>query len=383
MASQSSHPILLRPLRWLKLALPVLLLLLGLGWAGVRIHHHLNHVSVQDARVMASLIVVSSRVDGRVTDFGLTEGDRLKKDDPVASLYRLPDERRLKTLQAGVAAMQAKLDVELARQALGRKQFQGGLEITRRELAASKAAEAASRARFVQAQKNYQRSEALFGKGSVSQQRRDQDYYRYKAAEADYRQARRQVAVSQVQVDNARIGFLNGVQVPLPPPPLITAQLKVAREQLQQAKDRLEQQKVRLHDLRIRSPIDGRVDKTLIDPGEYLSAGQPILIMHDPTRLWVEANVKETDIARLRLGQPVDIDVDAYPDRHFSGQVRIIGRAATSQFALLPDPNPSGNFTKITQRIPVRISLDHGPIDLLGPGMMVEVEIDVRRHTEE
>lgn len=75
--------------------------------------------------------------------------------------------------------------------------------------------------------------------------------------------------------------------------------------------------------------------------------------------------------------QPVDITVDAYPDKHFSGKVIIIGRSATSQFALLPDPNPSGNFTKITQRIPVRVALEKGSLDLLGPGMMVEVDIDV------
>ncbi len=70
--------------------------------------------------------------------------------------------------------------------------------------------------------------------------------------------------------------------------------------------------------------------------------------------------------------------VDAVPDLHFSGHIRVIGHAATSQFALLPNPNPSGNFTKITQRIPVRITIDKGPTEQLSPGMMVEVDIDTR-----
>ncbi len=134
---------------------------------------------------------------------------------------------------------------------------------------------------------------------------------------------------------------------------------------------------MRVRDLRVPSPIGGVVNKTLVDQGEYVSAGQPLLMMHDPDDLWVEANIKETDIGELRPGQPVAITVDAYPDEHFAGEVRIVGRAATSQFALLPDPNPSGNFTKITQRIPVRIRLTEGPVERIGPGMMVEVDIDV------
>lgn len=173
--------------------------------------------------------------------------------------------------------------------------------------------------------------------------------------------------------------------MPLPNPDVSRAQLAVATQELAQARSRLAQQQLRLDDLSVPSPIDGVVDKTLVDEGEFVAAGQPILMMHDPDALWVEANIKETDIGELRVGQPVDITVDAFPDDAFHGHVTVIGRAATSQFALLPDPNPSGNFTKITQRLPVRIALDDGPIERIGPGMMVEVDIDVsdrkRRHS--
>ena len=89
-----------------------------------------------------------------------------------------------------------------------------------------------------------------------------------------------------------------------------------------------------------------------------------------------DANVKETDFRRLTAGAPAQITIDAYPDREFRGEVVRIGEAATSQFALLPSPNPSGNFTKVTQRLPVRISIEQQD-GLLRPGMMVEVSIDV------
>ena len=207
--------------------------------------------------------------------------------------------------------------------------------------------------------------------------RRDQDYYAYQTARAEYQRAQQEVAVSRSQAENAHVGFLNGVQVPLPPPAVMRSRVKVAENQLARARADLEEEKVRVRDLRVPSPIGGVVNKTLVDQGEYVSAGQPLLMMHDPDDLWVEANIKETDIGELRPGQPVAITVDAYPDEHFAGEVRIVGRAATSQFALLPDPNPSGNFTKITQRIPVRIRLTEGPVERIGPGMMVEVDIDV------
>ncbi|PPR59676.1 MAG: hypothetical protein CFH10_01816, partial [Alphaproteobacteria bacterium MarineAlpha4_Bin2] len=98
---------------------------------------------------------------------------------------------------------------------------------------------------------------------------------------------------------------------------------------------------------------------------------------HDPKRVWIDANIKETDIRKVKIGQTVDVTVDAFPEKKFGGKVTAIGNAATSEFALLPTPNPSGNFTKITQRLRVRIAIDQEQ-NLLRPGMMVEVFIDVR-----
>src|SRR5690606_13252467 len=122
----------------------------------------------------------------------------------------------------------------------------------------------------------------------------------------------------------------------------------------------------------IRAAFDGVVGATFVDPGEYVSPGARLLVYHDPSDVWVDANVKETDFSRLKLGAPATITVDAYPDLEFKGKVIRLGEAATSQFALLPSPNPSGNFTKITQRVPIRISVEQKD-GLLRPRMMVEV----------
>ena len=119
------------------------------------------------------------------------------------------------------------------------------------------------------------------------------------------------------------------------------------------------------------------IDRVFVEEGEFLGEGRRVLMLHDPENTWVEANIKETQVRRLKVGQRVAIDVDAYPDDKFIGRVAKIGGAATSSFALLPTPNPSGNFTKVTQRIPVKITFEQRPRPL-APGMMVEVEIDTR-----
>lgn len=363
-----------RGAKWLLLAIIVVLCLI---WIGFAIAHRMTHVSAQDARVMADQITVSSRLDGRITDFTLTEGDTLKQGDAVAALYSKPDERKMASLEANVAAQQAQLDYEKARLAMAQKQLEGGMNLTHQDLEASQAAEEAAQARLTEAEREFKRADTLYKKKSVSEQRRDQDYYAYQAAKAEHAQAQQEVEVSQALADNAQVGFINGSQMPLPNPDVLKKQVGIAEQNLAAARAKRDEERLRLDDLHITSPSDGVINKTLADQGEYISAGQPILMMHDPDKLWVKANVKETDIGELRQGQPVAITVDAFPDATFKGHVSVIGRAATSQFALLPDPNPSGNFTKITQRLPVRIQFDDGPTELIGPGMMVEVDIDV------
>ena len=99
-------------------------------------------------------------------------------------------------------------------------------------------------------------------------------------------------------------------------------------------------------------------------------------MVHDPKKIWVSANVKETDLRFVKIGSTVTVEVDAYPEKLFAGKISKIGNAATSEFALLPTPNPSGNFTKVVQRIRIRVNLDNED-ELLRPGMMVEVNVGI------
>lgn len=139
---------------------------------------------------------------------------------------------------------------------------------------------------------------------------------------------------------------------------------------------RIRRQELAIAAHRVESPLAGVVSKVFVEAGEHVAPGQRIALVHDPRAVYVEANIRETEIRKLALGQRVRIEVDAHPDRAFEGRVSAIGLAATSTFALLPSARPGGSFTKVTQRFPVRIALEPDG-ERLRPGMMVEVFIDV------
>ena len=158
---------------------------------------------------------------------------------------------------------------------------------------------------------------------------------------------------------------------------MIDAQIEALTHQVANLAAQMHQQQVDVEDRTIKSPVPAVIDRTFVLPGEYVAAGQRILMLHNPAEVWVEANIKETQVGQVKLGQTVHVSVDAYPGEKFIGKVTRIGNATTARFALLPTPNPSGNFTKITQRVPVKIDIVN-PAKPLKPGMMVEVEIDLR-----
>ena len=139
----------------------------------------------------------------------------------------------------------------------------------------------------------------------------------------------------------------------------------------------------RLADTRITAPFRGVVAKRWVLTGDVVQPGEAIVAIYDIEHVWVTANLEETKLGDISLGDSVRITADAYPGRAFVGTVTLIGAAAAAQFSLLPPANASGNFTKVTQRIPIRISIAQppgaaaAPPALLLPGMFVEVYVRV------
>jgi membrane fusion protein, multidrug efflux system len=172
--------------------------------------------------------------------------------------------------------------------------------------------------------------------------------------------------------------------------PRLEEQLKIAEADLQAAQARkantqaaeaaVEKSRAALEAATIKAPVDGIVGKITIRPGSIVRAGVPLFPIVDGSKWWVDANFKETDLTRIHPGQKATVTVDMYPDREFSGVVEAVGPASTSAFSLLPAQNASGNWIKLTQRFPVRVSLSLNSDD---PPMRVGASANVSVDTTE
>lgn len=354
-----------KPSRNLLIAGAVLLLALAAGAWEVR--QRALYLAEEDARVRADMVTVSSRVAGWVTRRAATEGQRVEAGAVLATIDQREAEQALAELEAQREALLAEGARLAADAALARAQTDTRLDSARAELASAAVTVSSLEPQLKLARGELARTRRLFEQKMASQAARDQSEARLQALEREHR-----MAMAQRQSAEARVREAAAERARLE---VLAAQRDVLQKRAAEIDARLRRQRLALEDHTVRSPLAGVVDRTFVEAGEYVGPGQRLLLMHDPNVVWIEANVKETQLRRLAVGQKVDVRVDAYPDEALEGRVERIGHAATSTFALLPTPNPSGNFTKITQRVPVRISVAQRE-GRLRPGMMVEVRID-------
>ena len=344
--------------------------LVGIAGLTYWVYGRYTNVVVYDARIKADMIMISSRIDGWVIDVPASEGLSVEVDAPLIKIDGRESAILLREIDAQRKSLQAERDQIEAEVRMIDQQTRGRFEAARAALTASRAAKAGMDSEMEQVKNDFDRGQSLLNKKVISRQRWESLRTAYRMAgqqvlkgEADVAQAN--AAVVEAQADRQRMDVLRGR----------IASLRFDEERLGTQKER---QQLDLADRTIKAPSKGTIDRTFIEPGEYVARGQRLLLMHNSAVVWVEANVKETDIRNVKLGAIAKISVDAYPDLVVVGEVVRIGNAATNQFALLPSPNPSGSFTKITQRLPVKIAVPQTD-GLLRPGMMVEVEIAINR----
>ncbi|BBK33800.1 membrane fusion protein (multidrug efflux system) [Stella humosa] len=339
-----------------------------IAFAANWVHDRTVHVYETDARIVADMTVISSRVAGLLVELAVEEGDRIAKGQVLARVDARDGQFQLQQLaaeQAGFAAERARAEAEIR---LIEERTQTRADSERAQVQALQAVLAARGSELALAREEYQRGEQLVQARVMAQ--RDWDRVRTAFFQAQHASARAQADVAgarakqaEVETERLQIGMLQ-------------QEIERLRHREAEVTARLGRVRTDVEDRTIRSPVDGVVDRRFMRPGEFVDAGQRIVMVHDPRDVRIEANIRETQIGRLAAGQAVDIKVDAYPGKTVVGRVTRIGSTATSNFALLPTPNPSGNFTKVTQRLPVRIDIETKDI-LLSPGMMVEVVVDV------
>ena len=227
------------------------------------------------------------------------------------------------------------------------------------QIKVSEAGVTSAQASLSETSADFKRAQALVEQGAISQQEFDQ-------SKAAWTRARAALAQNQSQVDYAQ----QQMEVLRAERTVIDAQLKSAQATLQRANNDLAW-------TQIRAPREGLVAARNVRLGEYVTAGTRLMAIAPTRDLWIEANLRETQLARMRQGDRVQVQVDAVPDQTYCGYVESISGASGSEFAVIPPDNASGNFTKIVRRFPVRILLDADQPGLqrLGVGMSVEPHV--------
>lgn len=344
----------------------MLILIFSSLWLAWWFLQRADSVYVNDARVASHMISISSRIPGRIIDISVLEGQTIQAGQILATIDDREIQLRIKAIAANLATLQAEFGRQQNQLILTERQVESEIDAQKYHLAATKAALAEAAALVEQAQHDLNRANSLRLDKLIADEIWEQrdlgllttnQLYLRRQAEVDAASAqvvKAEAARAELQVIESELMIITSRQ----------NQLAVEKQQLLTS----------LEDHSVASPIQGVIDETFVNPGEYVYPGQRIIMLHDPLDVWIKANVKETEIRYLQVDSPVQILVDAWPDESFHGRVARIGQSATSQFALLPSPNPSGNFTKITQRLEVKITIDD-PRGLLKPGMMVELKI--------
>ena len=342
-------------------------------------------VTTDDAFFEADVSDIASRVDGPVVSVAFSENQWVEKGQLLAELdptdYQTAvDSARaaLATAQAGEQSAEADLALTKITSAAAIDQAKGELDQMQHEVQVAKLSADASAADAERAGYDAKRYADLVKSDDASRQRYEQAVADARSSEAKLKGAQRSVNASQTQIDQAQAKLADANAAPnrvaMKEAALVNAQAQVA-----QAEATLHQAELNLSYTKILAPVAGRITKKAIEPGNVIQRGQ-ILANLVPDPLWVVANYKETQIVRMRPGQPATIKVDAAPELHLKGHVDSLQPGSGSRFTLLPPENATGNFVKVVQRVPVKIVLDGvdaATMHRLGPGMSVEPTVDV------
>jgi len=328
--------------------------LLVLVWAFTRWSYAHGHVSTDNAQVAGHLVPVLAKVGGYVQTVAVSENAHVEQGQVLVQIVGDELKQRVAQAEADLAAAEAAAGA-------GSSGGQAGAQVTQaeRQRSALAAQIAAARANATKADRDLQRVQGLADKQIVSRQQLD-------AARAAAEAAHATVNGLEQQQSGATAG-ISGAQ----------AGVKAAQARVQAARAALENAKLQLSYATITAPVSGIVSKRTVEPGQLLQAGQPLMTVVADTGVFVTANLKETQLANVRAGEAATFDVDAYGGCEAKGVVESISAATGSQFALLPTDNASGNFTKVVQRVPVRVRVTEGcgKEQPLRPGMSVEVHI--------
>ena len=326
-----------KPIVWVGLGI---LAAVALSFGGWRLWYARHHVTTDDAQVEGHIVPVLPKVTGYVAEVRVEENQSVHKGDILVVL----DDRDYKA-----KLEQANADLAVAQASAGGHAASGQAEA---QYNAARAGVSVAQARDWQAQRDLERYRQLAAKDVIGAQQLEGYVAAARVASANVRATEEQMVAAGA-----------GVQ---------SAQAKAAS-----ALASRDQAALQLSYTQITAPADGVVSKKDVEVGQLVQVGQPLFSIVPLSDVWVVANLKETQLAHVKAGDRVEIKVDTYPGEKFYGRVESLSPATGAKFSLLPPDNATGNFTKVVQRVPVRIRLEGAsdPLHPLRPGMSVQAAI--------
>ena len=370
--------------RWRKYLTPVAVVLLAVAviftitgnwnaWEGGRIEQ-----VTDDAYVRGDLTPLSTKVSAIVRNVNVSDYQQVHKGDLLVELEDSDFQAQVAQASAGVEAAKAAIENNRRQRDLQDARIEkalAGIDQAKSQIAAAQAGKNAVEAGLVRARSERKRQESLYQTHSTTQQKLEQAVAeeeslagQYASREADLAQARTAQRSSELaaEAEQRQKAVLQSQELQL------AADLRAKQANLASAR-------VNLGYTKIFAPSDGSVGARQVRPGQLVSPGTQVIPFVDRTR-WVEANYKETQLTNVKVGDAAEIRVDTYPGKVIRGHVIEIAPASGSQFALLPPDNATGNYTKVVQRIPVKIALDDTELSRkLRPGLSVTATVRTKR----
>ncbi len=401
-----------------------------------------QYESTDDAFIEGDIVQISPKVSAYVTKVYVDSNQLVHKGDLLVELNSKDYEAKLEQAQAELRAAQAQKNQSQAQVALtkatttaSQTQAVSGVEAARNNVQQTSAAADAKQSQIKQAQsavktaeanlrqtqalapqveanlnlaqKEYNRRLKLYDSGDISKQTLDEAVNALQTARAQLDAAKRQVQAAQSKVNEARsnvavaqsnyqqslaqieltksqvgetIGKLQDANAAPERIDVSQAQVGNADAGIAQAEAAVHQAELELSYTKVYAPEDGTVTRKTVQEGQLVQPGSPLMALSQSNEVWVVANFKETQLTDMRIGQTVEVKVDAYPDQSFQGRIESFQAGTGSRFSVFPSENATGNYVKVVQRIPVKIVFNEPPdkVHLLVPGMSVEPRVKVR-----
>ncbi|MDJ1469616.1 HlyD family secretion protein [Cytophagaceae bacterium DM2B3-1] len=334
-------------------ALPIILgiVILSAGAYGfTKYTHSLHYVDTDDAQLDGDIVPVVAKVGGYVNSVLFEDNQKVSKDQLLVKIEDTDYLIKVRQADASLQSVMANVGVS-----------KSTVVSTQAGIATAKSAIEAANIRLWKANQDYTRYKNLYDDKVVTAQQFDAIKAEKDAAEAQLASAKSQYDVASKQVGTS------------------VSQVSAASSNIALRQADLDFAKLQLSYTSVSAPVSGTVAKKNIQPGQLVQAGQSLFVVVNDSSIYVTANFKETQLKKMKPGNPVTIVVDAYPDEPIAGEVASFSPATGAKFSLLPPDNATGNFVKVVQRVPVRIKLkaDKAMREKLHPGMSVTAEVKI------